>query len=867
MDNKVKVKEIADELGLKPKEILEFCAEFKIEAKSHSSGISLEDAQKVMNFFMKGEKPISPEEIKKQTEEKVTPKPKETPKLQPETQSAQQPQTQTKEEIVKDKPKEPEIAPVKQRTQPPRERKNFEIIRKANPQPKVEAKNEENKREELKKEETKREEIKKEEAKKVELKQKSEQAKKQKAQHYASKKTDAVKISINREFADKDDDGFDMVMLPDFSMQDKFLDDEEKVVPAKTAENQKAKAGVKKLQPRINTQNMARPQKRRKFRSQAQEKDKEEVVTDIEVHEDIRVYEFAEKINKPLGEVIKSIFNLGLMKTKNDFMDNDLIEILSEEFGITVSISSALEEFDYLKEYDDQDIEVGGERAPIVTIMGHVDHGKTTLLDKIRNAKVASGEAGGITQHIGAYMVEKNGHKITFLDTPGHEAFTHMRARGAQITDIAIIVVAADDGVMPQTREAISHIRDAKVPFLIAVNKIDKPSANPDFVKTQLSEMGITPVEWGGDYEFVHISAKTGEGIETLLDTILIQAEIMELKGNPKKNAKAIVVEASLEKGRGAVATVLVQDGTLRVGDTVVVGQNYGRIRAIIDDMGKPLKQLAPSEPGQILGLDGVPGAGDMLVAVESEKIAREYAENIREHQRQRELSKTTKATFDDLHHLIKEGKLKRLNIVLKADVQGSLEAIKASLEKIRNEEVKVHLVHSAVGGITESDVELAKAGENTLIIGFNVKPNTVIKDKADNYGVEIKTYSVIFELIDDIKVVVGDMLSPIKELVSVAKAEVRNLFTVGKNLVIAGCMVTDGTVARGAEIKIHRNGAVVHEGKINSLKRFKDDVREVKSGFECGIVIDGFNEFKEGDVIETFKTITKAAVFEQNAG
>lgn len=835
MDNKVKVKEIADELGIKPKEVLDICTEFKIEAKNHSSAITMEDAEKVMNFFMKGERPAGFEAPK--------PEPKPVVEKQAEPKEA---------EVKESEPKVEAQSETESRgiAQAPRDRKNFEIIKKANPtQIKPEVKKEEPKREEPKKAQ-------------------EQQPKKPKPQPIqTSKKPDGIKISIDREFAEKDEDNDDLVMLPDFSIQDKFLEDEEKPVPTKTAtaENQKAKVAVKKPQPKINTQNMARPQKKKKFRPKPEDI-KEEIVTEIEIHEDIRVYEFAEKINKPLGEVIKAIFNLGLMKTKNDFMDNDLIEILAEEFGITVNISNALEEFDYLKEYEEQDVHEGGERAPIVTIMGHVDHGKTTLLDKIRNAKVAAGEAGGITQHIGAYMVEKNGHKITFLDTPGHEAFTHMRARGAQVTDIAIIVVAADDGVMPQTKEAISHIRDAKVPFIVAVNKIDKPSANPDFVKTQLSEMGITPVEWGGEFEFVHISAKTGEGLDTLLDTILLQAEIMELKGNPKKNAKAIVVEASLEKGRGPVATVLVQDGTLRVGDTVVVGQNYGKVRAIIDDMGKNLKELAPSEPGQILGLDGVPGAGDVLVAVENEKVAREYAENIKEHQRQRELSKTTKATFDDLHHLIKEGKLKRLNIVLKADVQGSLEAIRASLEKVRNEEVKVHLVHSAVGGITESDVELAKAGENTLIIGFNVKPNTTIKDKADNYGVEIRSYSVIFELIDDIKALVGEMLSPIKELVSVGKAEVRNLFTVGKNLVIAGCMVTEGTVTRGAEIKIHRNGNVVYEGKIGSLKRFKDDVREVKSGYECGIVVDGFNEFAENDIIETFKTVTKAAVFEQSA-
>ena len=843
MDNKVKIKEIADELGVKSKEILEICGEFSIEAKTHQSAISMDDAEKLMKYFMTGEKPASA-------------KPEPVVEAKKEEQRAEQPQESKPVEVSKETtveaPKVIKQEQIKQEVRPQRvqtERKPVEIVRKANQAPKKDFFRDEPKPEpkpEYKKETQRRDEA----------------PKKPKPQPIAHKKTDGVKIDISRDFAEKDDDDNDIIVLPDFSVQEKDVVEDEPVV-AKNPDAQKAKAAVKKPQPRLNSQNIARVSKKKKFRPVVAEK--EEIVTEIEIHEDIRVYEFAEKINKPIGEVIKSIFNLGLMKTKNDFMDNDLIEILAEEFGVTVNVTNAMEEFDYLKEYEDIDDGYQEERPPIVTIMGHVDHGKTTLLDKIRNAKVAAGEAGGITQHIGAYAVEKNGHKITFLDTPGHEAFTHMRARGAQVTDIAIIVVAADDGVMPQTREAISHVKDAKVPFMIAVNKMDKPSANPDFVKTQLSEMGISPIEWGGEYEFVHISAKTGEGLETLLDTILIQAEILELKANPKKNAKAIVVEASLEKGRGAVATVLVQDGTLKVGDNVVVGQNYGKIRAIIDDMGANIKALKPSEPGRILGLDGVPGAGDVLVAVENERVAREYAENIKEHQRQRELSKTTKATFDDLHHLIKEGKLKRLNVILKADVQGSLEAIRASLEKIRNEEIKVHLVHSAVGSITESDVELANAGENTLIIGFNVKPSVDIKDKAENYGLEIKTYSVIFELIDDIRAIVGDMLSPIKEQVSIGKAEVRNLFTVGKNLVIAGCMVTDGTVTRDAIVKITRNSAIVFEGKMGSLKRFKDDVKEVKAGYECGIVINDFNEFKENDVIECFKTVTKAAVFTES--
>ncbi|MEY4504104.1 MAG: translation initiation factor, partial [Pseudomonadota bacterium] len=472
----------------------------------------------------------------------------------------------------------------------------------------------------------------------------------------------------------------------------------------------------------------------------------------------------------------------------------------------------------------------------------------------------------GITQHIGAYVVNHNGHNITFIDTPGHEAFTQMRARGAQVTDIAIIVVAADDGVMPQTKEAIAHVQDAKTPFIIAINKIDKPTSNPDFVKTQLADMGLTPVEWGGSQEYAHVSARTKEGIDALLETILIQAEVLEIKANPKRRAKAVVVEASLEKGRGSVATILVKDGTLRTTDFIVCGGTYGKVRAILDDHGRQIKELGPAMPGQILGLDSVPSAGDTMIAVATEKIAKEYATNIKEHLRQRELSKTTKATFDDLHHLIAEGKLKQLKVILKADVQGSLEAIKASLEKIRNDEVKVHVVLSAVGAITESDVELASAGEGAIIFGFNVKPNVTIKDKADAFGIQIKTYSVIFELLDDVKAILGTMLSPITKEEEVGTVEVRQLFTVGKTTVIAGCMVTSGLITRGAHVRVKRGEKLVYEGRIASLKRFKDDVKEVKNGFECGVVLDDFNELKPNDILTTYKFVHEAATFEVNA-
>jgi translation initiation factor IF-2 len=461
-------------------------------------------------------------------------------------------------------------------------------------------------------------------------------------------------------------------------------------------------------------------------------------------------------------------------------------------------------------------------------------------------------------------MVEEKGRKVTFIDTPGHEAFTQMRARGAQITDIAIIVVAADDGVMPQTVEAVNHAKAAGVPFIIAVNKIDKQQANPDYVKTQMAEIGITPVEWGGDYEFIHVSAHTGAGLDDLLDTILIQADLLELKANPDKQAKAVIVESALEKGRGPVSTAIIKDGTLKQGDTVVVGSNYGRIRAIINENGQTIKELKPGQPGQLLGLDGVTTPGDILIAVENEKIAREYAEKRKEYMRQRELSRSTKASFDDLHDLVTEGMLKRLNVILKTDYQGTLEAIRASIEKLRNEEVKVNVVHSAVGEITESDVDLANATDNTVIFGFNVKANASVKEKAKHAGVEIRSFSILYDMLDEIKAILGGILSPVSKDVAIGKAEVREMFSVPKIGVIAGCMVIDGVVTKDAKARIVRREEVVYEGEVDSLKRFKDDVKEVKKGFDCGIALKDFVDMVPGDTIEFFKVVMEKAKFAQ---
>jgi len=606
-----------------------------------------------------------------------------------------------------------------------------------------------------------------------------------------------------------------------------------------------------------------RPQQRRSLKRGGKRKKyvKEEntaVVTSVEIPENVRVYEFAEKVNRKVGEVVGVLFALGMMVTKNDFLSKDEIEILAEEFEVEVTTVNPLDELDYSDAYDeveesDENLE---ERPPVITIMGHVDHGKTSLLDKIRSAKVADKEAGGITQHVGAYQVEKNGKKITFVDTPGHEAFTAMRARGAQATDIVIIVVAADDGVMPQTKEAIAHTKAAGVPLIVAINKMDKESANPDNVKSQLAEIDVMATDWGGEYEFVPVSAHSGMGIDDLLETILLQAEVMELNANPAREAKAVVVEASLEKGFGPVANVIIQNGTLKVGDNVIVGKTYGRIKAIKLDDGSSVKAIGPSTPAAIVGLNEVPGAGEELVVMDTDREVRELAEKRAEYDRAKELSKSTKATLDDLSALIAEGQLKSLPIIIKADVQGSLEAIKGSLEKLRNEEVKVNIIHEGVGGVTESDLTLADASEHSVVLGFNVRPTGAVKKKSKELGIEIRSYSIIYDLLDDVKALLGGMMSPVISEEVTGQAEVRETFVVGKVGTIAGCKVSDGSITRNSKARLIRDGVVVYESSISSLKRFNEDAREVKNGYECGIMLENFNDIKAGDVIETFKDV-----------
>lgn len=572
----------------------------------------------------------------------------------------------------------------------------------------------------------------------------------------------------------------------------------------------------------------------------------------IIVRGSMTVGETAKLLHKDASEVIKKLLFLGTMATINQELDLDAIQLIATEFGVEVEIKIKVEEdnFETIEEVDDEADLL--ERPPVVTIMGHVDHGKTTLLDAIRKTSVTEGEAGGITQHIGAYQVEVNHKKITFLDTPGHEAFTTMRARGAQVTDITIIVVAADDGVMPQTVEAINHAKAAGVPIIVAVNKIDKEGANPDQIKQALTAYELVPEEWGGDTIFCEISAKQRIGLENLLEMILLVAEVQEYKANPNKRARGTVIEAELDKGRGPVARVLIQHGTLKVGDSFVAGVHFGRIRAMVNDKGKRLKEAGPSTPVEITGLTDVPQAGDPFLVYEDERKARDIADRRSIALRQSEMTANSRVTLDDLFKHIKDGEIKDLNVIIKGDVQGSVEALKSSLEKIEVEGVRVKILHNGVGAITESDIILASAS-NAIIIGFNVRPEPAAKSTADQEKVDIRLHNIIYNVIEEIEQAMKGMLDPIFKEVVLGQAEVRNVFKITGSGTIAGCMVISGKIARNAQTRLIRSGIVVHEGKIDSLKRFKDDQKEVAQGYECGISLERYHDIKEGDIIEAF--------------
>lgn len=921
--DKVRIHEIAKELGKKSKEVVEMAQEMGLSVKSPSSAVTTQEAENLMNFALTGtlpplsstkrevSKPARAEAPKKSDtlpEESVkaekTPREiVEEPQTKKEEKSAEKPaqkavperpvaEAECREEPLPKKTA-PEVAkPSQQEAEPPKVPEAQEpkaAKREAAPETSEpqrastkEEKKEKPTRESLAKDSVNRRRgifiVKKKRPKKVEKTAKEKikslpDAKRIIAEADAALTAKKSKRKAKKSGAERKETGVKLDLLSDRRMGGISVDYtiEEVVLPDFTEElNRLDQPSTEELIKRDNERKAAKKQAKRrparttstpanvsrgvpKKRKKRGEKEIVEVGA-VEIPEDVRVYEFAEKVGASVGEVIKVLFGLGKMVTKNDFLEKDEIEILAEEFDVEVVTINPLDDLDYVSAYDDAVDEAVALRPPVITIMGHVDHGKTSLLDRIRQSKVAEKEAGGITQHVGAYQVEKNGKKITFIDTPGHEAFTEMRARGAQTTDVAIIVVAADDGAKPQTIEAINHAKAAEVPMIIAVNKIDKPEANPDMVKSQLSELGIMPVEWGGEIEFVEVSAKSGEGIEELLETILLQAEIMELEANPDRKAKAVVVESTLEKGRGPVATVVVKNGTMRVGDNIVCGNTFGRVRTILSDTGKNVKSIGPGDPGVVVGLNEVPGAGEIMVAMENDKEAREIAGKRHDYERQKELSKSTKVTLDELSGKIAEGQIKALPVIVKADVQGSLEAIKGSLEKLKNDEVKINVIHSGIGGITESDVALASASEDAMILGFNVRPTGSIKEKAKQLGVEIKTYSVIYDLIDDMTALLSGMMSPVISEEGIGQAEIRDTFVVAKVGTIAGCMVTDGVIRRNAKVRLIRDGIVVRDAHISSLRRFKDDVKEVGKGYECGMMLENYNDVKVGDVIEAYE-------------
>lgn len=622
-------------------------------------------------------------------------------------------------------------------------------------------------------------------------------------------------------------------------------------------ENKVFNSGKGNKKPFNNNQNRNNNNNKKKShtpvqQAQPQKKKEKELPAKITFSESLTVAELAKKLYREPSEIIKRLFLLGVMATINQVLDKDAIELIASEYGVEVEEEIKIDTTDLEVYFTEDTAEDLVERPAVVTIMGHVDHGKTTLLDSIRNTKVTEGEAGGITQHIGAYQVVENGKKITFLDTPGHAAFTTMRARGAKITDITILVVAADDGVMPQTVEAINHAKAAEVPIIVAVNKMDKEAANADRVMQELTEHALVAEAWGGDTIFVPLSAKTGEGIDNLLEMILLVSEVEEYKANPKRRAVGTVIEAQLDKGRGSVATLLVQNGTLKIGDPIVVGNTFGRVRAMVNDLGRRVKEAGPSTPVEITGLNDVPQAGDRFVVFEDEKTARQVGETRAQQALVAQRGEKSIVSLENLFDQLKQGEMKDLNIVLKADVQGSAEAVAASLQKIDVQGVNIKIIHSGVGAINESDVTLASAS-NAIVIGFNVRPDSNAKRAAEAEKVDMRLHRIIYKVIEEIEAAMKGMLDPEFEEKIIGQAEIRQTFKVSKVGTIAGSYVTDGKITRDSGVRLIRNGVVIFEGEIDALKRFKDDAKEVSHGYECGITLKNFNDVKEGDIIEAY--------------
>ncbi len=855
---KMRVHQLAKELGMSSKELMKkLKEELDIQVKSIHSGLDEKQVMLVKEFI----KPVEVVKKKEVKEEKIKKKPEVEAPKQPErvedvaTVEVEEKKEKTVEtsaeekgEIAKTEGKETEER--KREEKPKQKRSDVRIL-----SPEELARRRRKKRRPFRKEE-------RAERKPTKRRERPKKVEKQKSVEEKVTREQLEKlVASTKESREKEKQKSAEEILAEKRKEQKELEDQKK---------------FEELMRRIEEKNRAKRKKRKKKKKEQQVEEvpfeelseeeqlqrlieEEEKAKTVVIPEVISAREFAEKLGIEPNQLLQELIALGKFVAINQPIDFETASKVAEKYGKVVKLEGAEEETELLEkeleEIPDREEDLK-PRPPIITVMGHVDHGKTTLLDYIRNTKIAEREAGGITQHIGASVVEADtseGKKtLVFLDTPGHEAFTAMRARGAQVTDIAVLVVAADDGVMPQTVEAINHAKAANVPIIVAINKIDKPGANPERVKQELTQYGLIPEDWGGDTVMVPVSAKTGQGVDELLEMIALQAELMELKANPNKPARGVVLEAKLDKKRGPVATLLVQSGTLRVGDAIVAGLYAGKIRAMFDDKGKPVKEATPSMPVEVLGLEGVPLAGDKFYVVKDEKTARKIAEKRQELARESALEKEKRVSLEDLFAQVQTGEVKELNVVLKADAQGSIEAIRKSLEDLSTDEVKVRIIHAGVGPITENDVMLA-AASNAIIVGFNVRPDSAARKAAEREKVDVRTYRVIYDIVDEIKKAMQGLLSPEEKEVYLGSAEVRATFKVPKVGTVAGCYVKDGVIRRNANVRLVRDGVVIYEGKIASLKRFKDDVREVQAGYECGIALENFNDIKVGDIIECY--------------
>lgn len=862
---KVKITEIAKELGKKPKDVIAKASDIGITIKSVNSSIESSIADDLYRYIVEGKIPDSKnnnDEKKKTSNSKTTKSKEKTPKKD-------SPKTNTK------KTKEPKVAKSQAEEKPPAKESTTQLennnindnidndIVKI-PTRKVIIVSKNNKQSSKKLETRKvnnilsiadiKDTIKSNTKDSLPSQPKKENKKKENKKAHTPKQHE-TKIDIERNLGDThiEYDNTEITLI-DLNEIDRKIEEKEKIEDRVSIQRNN--------QWLFDSIRRDGKKKRKKWNNDAttQTQDSINNSSNIVIPDEIRVYEFADKLGLRVSDIISKLFKMGEMVTKNDFLDSTMVELLAQEFDIKIEISKSTHELEYLYMVNNEEELLS--RPPVVTVMGHVDHGKTSLLDYIRNSKITKNEHGGITQQIGAYMVNKDGKDIVFIDTPGHEAFANMRSRGAQVTDIAVIVIAADDGVKKQTIEAITHAKEANVQIIIAINKIDKENTNIDKLKAEMAEIGYSPSDWGGDYDFVLVSAKTGEGINTLLDTILVQAEIMELKANIKGNAKAVILEGSLDKGKGPVVTAIVKEGILKVGDNIVADTAYGKVRMLIRDDGNKVDSLKPSQVALLTGLSEVPAAGAILVSLDDDNSAKEYAMKRKSYLRAKELSKSTKVSLDDLSAVVAEGKLKSLKLILKADTQGALEALKSSLETLSNDEIKINIISAAVGSITENDINTAQSSQNCYILGFNVRPLPIIKSRAKELNITIKSHSIIYNLIDDVKNIVASMMSPIIEEEVIGNVIIRNTFNVGKGSVIAGCFVDDGVVTKNSKVKVIRKGKIIHLGSISSLKRFKDDAKEVTKGHECGIIIDSFNDIMVGDSLEIIKeNITKQKI------